>query len=50
MHQDKPQSAYITSFQLNEGDLIILATDGLWDNLNDAQLLEILNTDIKVNN
>jgi protein phosphatase PTC7 len=28
-----------SSIELNEGDLIVLATDGLWDNLSDKQLL-----------
>lgn len=36
---DSPQSALTSSIELNEGDLIVLATDGLWDNLSDKQLL-----------
>jgi len=37
--QDSPISASTSSFKLNEGDFIILATDGLWDNLNENILL-----------
>ena len=48
VQQDKPESAYVSSFQLDEGDLICLATDGLWDNLNDRSLLQLVNAEIKV--
>lgn len=37
--QDSPISASTSSFKLNEGDFIVLATDGLWDNLNENILL-----------
>ncbi len=47
-NQDQPASALVSSCQLNEGDLIALATDGLWDNLNDNQLLDNLKKEIKV--
>lgn len=36
---DSPNLASVNSIELNEGDLIVLATDGLWDNLSEAQLL-----------
>jgi protein phosphatase PTC7 len=36
---DSPNSASVNSIELNEGDLIVLATDGLWDNLSESQLL-----------
>lgn len=45
---DKPQTADIHSFQLIEGDLIVLATDGLWDNLSESHLL-LKTSNIKVN-
>jgi len=45
---DRPDAAFINSFQLIEGDLICLATDGLWDNLSDSLLLSLLNKKIQV--
>lgn len=39
---DGAESAIKNSFKLIEGDLICLATDGLWDNLNDDMLLKML--------
>jgi protein phosphatase PTC7 len=45
---DRPDSAVVSSFQLIEGDLICLATDGLWDNLSDSLLLSLLNKKIQV--
>lgn len=39
---DSPDLASVSSFDLREGDFIVVATDGLWDNLNEkALLLEI---------
>ena len=37
--QDKPESANKDQFKLIEGDIIVLATDGLWDNLHEMSLL-----------
>jgi len=45
--QDKPESANLSEFKLKEGDLIVLATDGLWDNLNEITLLNNL-SELKV--
>ena len=45
--QDKPESASQSQFKLIEGDLIVLATDGLWDNLNEITLLNNL-SELKV--
>ena len=36
---DNPKMAAVSSFELNEGDYIVVATDGLWDNLSDKALL-----------
>lgn len=47
VQQDKPDSAWIGSFQLVEGDIVCLATDGLWDNLSDSSLINILNNEIR---
>ena len=41
---DSPDNAATSSIQLDEGDFIVVATDGLWDNLSEKQLLaEIAN-------
>ncbi len=36
---DSPDLASISSFDLREGDFILVATDGLWDNMNEKALL-----------
>jgi protein phosphatase PTC7 len=46
---DSPKSASISSFELAEGDFIVMATDGLWDNLSENALLVKI-SDIKVIN
>lgn len=48
LFNDSPESAATSSIQLNEGDFILVATDGLWDNLTESQLL-IEISKIKVN-
>jgi serine/threonine protein phosphatase PrpC len=35
-----PDFASITAFNVEENDLIVIATDGLWDNLSDTTILE----------
>lgn len=42
IQQDQANSADLNSFKLVEGDLICLATDGLWDNLDERDLLKLL--------
>ncbi|UJR23647.1 hypothetical protein I4U23_026632 [Adineta vaga] len=37
---DSPEQASITSFNVEENDCILIATDGLWDNLPDSMILE----------
>jgi len=37
---DSPDLASVTSFNVEENDFIIIATDGLWDNLPDSTILE----------
>ncbi|ESO04675.1 hypothetical protein HELRODRAFT_99567 [Helobdella robusta] len=39
---DSPDSAQSTTFSVEEGDLILIATDGLFDNLNDQVILKHL--------
>jgi hypothetical protein len=38
---DRPEDSDIQEFQLEQGDLILLATDGVWDNLYDDEILEL---------
>jgi protein phosphatase PTC7 len=45
---DKPEEAALSSVELVEGDFIVTATDGLWDNLDDSQILPKL-TKFQVN-
>ena len=44
---DSPESASTSSFELAEGDFIVIATDGLWDNFPEAALIEEI-SNIKV--
>lgn len=37
---DSPEMASVTSFDVEENDLIVIATDGVWDNLPDSTILE----------
>ncbi len=39
LFNDSPDTAEVSSFQLAEGDFIVIATDGLWDNLDDSTLV-----------
>ena len=46
---DSPHSASMSSFELAEGDFIVLGTDGLWDNLSsEALLLKISKIKVKL--
>ncbi len=46
---DSPDNAATSSIQLDEGDFIVVATDGLWDNLSEKQLLaEIANIKVSL--
>ena len=35
-----PDIASVTAFNVEENDFIVIATDGLWDNLSDTTILE----------
>jgi len=37
---DSPDIASVTAFSVEENDFIVIATDGLWDNLPDATIVE----------
>lgn len=39
LFNDSPELAEVSSFELCEGDFIVIATDGLWDNLKETSLL-----------
>lgn len=39
---DRPESAQTSSVKLEEGDIILLGTDGLFDNMKDTQILQHL--------
>lgn len=47
MLQDSPEVAEASSVQLKEGDVILLATDGLWDNLDHEMILEEIQEHIR---
>lgn len=40
LFNDSPELAEVSSFELCEGDFIVIATDGLWDNLNESTILK----------
>ena len=42
MLSDFPRDARITDHDLVHGDVLILATDGVWDNLSSQQVLKII--------
>lgn len=39
LFNDSPELAEVSSFQLCEGDFVVIATDGLWDNLDESSIL-----------
>ena len=45
----RPEDAMVTSFEIELGDIILTATDGLFDNMNDNLILKELSR-IKVVN
>ena len=44
---DLPEKAELSSGQLKHGDVLILATDGVWDNLNPSEVLNIVSSQMK---
>ena len=46
--QDSPEVADASSVSLEEGDIIVLATDGLWDNLDDEMIWEEIDANLEV--
>lgn len=39
---DMPHDATLTSHHMQHGDVVVLATDGVWDNLNQHEILQIV--------
>lgn len=44
--RDFPRDASVTSHEVRHGDVLIFATDGVWDNLSSSQLLKIVSEDM----
>ena len=41
-NSDSPSDAMLTTFPLEPGDFIIMGSDGLWDNLSEVEILELI--------
>ena len=39
---DGPEKAEVAKIELQPGDVILLATDGLWDNVPESLIVEVL--------
>lgn len=44
---DLPAQAEVSNGQLRHGDVLILATDGVWDNLNPSEVLKIVSSQMR---
>lgn len=44
---DLPEKAELSSGQLQHGDVLILATDGVWDNLNPQEVLSLVSSQMR---
>lgn len=44
---DQPSQADLAQHRLRHGDVLVLATDGVWDNLNASDVLEIVDRNMK---
>ena len=45
--EDLPEKAEIAEHMLRHGDIIVLATDGVWDNLNSQEVLRIVSDQMR---
>ena len=43
MYSEYPKDAHVTHHMAQHGDVFVLATDGVWDNLTSGNILEITN-------
>lgn len=44
---DHPSDAMLTTFPLEPGDVIVMGSDGLWDNLSESEILQIVEGEFK---
>ena len=44
---DLPEKAEVSNSQLRHGDVLFLATDGVWDNLNSQEVLHIVSSQMR---
>jgi protein phosphatase PTC7 len=44
---DNPDKAELAHYMLRHGDVLILATDGVWDNLNSQDVLSVVSTQMR---
>ena len=45
---DGPEDADVYELDLANGDVLVLGTDGLWDNMWDAQLVKLVAAELQV--
>ncbi|KAL6248920.1 Protein phosphatase 2C 7 [Rhinocladiella similis] len=45
---DEPEKADIADHMLRDGDVLVLATDGVWDNLNSQDILSIVSNQMRM--
>jgi protein phosphatase PTC7 len=43
---DSPDDAVVTSHSLQNGDVVVFATDGVWDNLTNQEILRIISKEL----
>jgi len=41
-HGDNPNSAEVNAHNIQDGDIIVLGSDGLWDNLHRPQIIDLI--------
>ena len=41
-NSDTPEDAMLTAFPLEPGDIVVMGSDGLWDNLSEIEILEVI--------
>ena len=46
---DKPSDAMLSTFFLEDDDVIVVGTDGLWDNVSEKEILAVIENRIKSN-
>jgi protein phosphatase PTC7 len=44
---DHPSDAMLTTFPLEPGDVIVMGSDGLWDNLSESEILQVVEGEFK---